>query len=205
MRERRVFIAGGGNSAGQAAIHLAKYAAVRDDAGPRPRTRARACPSTSSATIGARPASASAPTSRSSRRGRGRLEQADAPPTAPAGGSSRSRPRPLRAHRRGAAHRLAARRDVARRMGLRRDRERTSSSRAGSDRHGRSTRPPMLLESSVPGVFAVGDVRHRSIKRVASAVGEGSRLHRARPRVPRAGHLTVSPRVGAHSGSRVSS
>jgi thioredoxin reductase (NADPH) len=35
-------------------------------------------------------------------------------------------------------------------------------------------RPPRLLETSLPGVFAAGDVRHRSIKRVASAVGEGS-------------------------------
>ncbi|HEY7432290.1 MAG TPA: FAD-dependent oxidoreductase [Streptosporangiaceae bacterium] len=35
-------------------------------------------------------------------------------------------------------------------------------------------RPPLLLETSVPGVFAAGDVRHRSIKRVASAVGEGA-------------------------------
>jgi thioredoxin reductase (NADPH) len=35
-------------------------------------------------------------------------------------------------------------------------------------------RPPMLFESSMPGVFAVGDVRHGSIKRVAAAVGEGS-------------------------------
>ncbi len=35
-------------------------------------------------------------------------------------------------------------------------------------------RPPMLLETSMPGVFAAGDVRHRSVKRVASAVGEGS-------------------------------
>ena len=34
--------------------------------------------------------------------------------------------------------------------------------------------PPLLLETSMPGVFAIGDVRHRSIKRVASAVGEGS-------------------------------
>ena len=33
---------------------------------------------------------------------------------------------------------------------------------------------PMLLETSMPGVFAAGDVRHRSVKRVASAVGEGS-------------------------------
>jgi thioredoxin reductase (NADPH) len=35
-------------------------------------------------------------------------------------------------------------------------------------------RPPLMLETSVPGVFAVGDVRERSVKRVASAVGEGS-------------------------------
>jgi len=35
-------------------------------------------------------------------------------------------------------------------------------------------RRPHLLEASVPGVFAAGDVRHGSIKRVASAVGEGS-------------------------------
>lgn len=36
------------------------------------------------------------------------------------------------------------------------------------------TRAPHLLETNVPGVFAVGDVRSGSIKRVASAVGEGS-------------------------------
>ncbi len=36
------------------------------------------------------------------------------------------------------------------------------------------TRPPFLLETSRPGVFAVGDVRAGNIKRVASAVGEGS-------------------------------
>ncbi|HET9087427.1 MAG TPA: FAD-dependent oxidoreductase [Acidobacteriaceae bacterium] len=35
-------------------------------------------------------------------------------------------------------------------------------------------RPPYLLETSVPGVFVAGDVRHGSTKRVASAVGEGS-------------------------------
>jgi thioredoxin reductase (NADPH) len=35
-------------------------------------------------------------------------------------------------------------------------------------------RDPGLLETSVPGIFAVGDVRHGSIKRVASGVGEGS-------------------------------
>jgi thioredoxin reductase (NADPH) len=35
-------------------------------------------------------------------------------------------------------------------------------------------RDPFLLESSVPGIFVVGDVRHGSVKRVASGVGEGS-------------------------------
>jgi thioredoxin reductase (NADPH) len=48
---------------------------------------------------------------------------------------------------------------------------------AGPDvrEHGWSLeREPLALESSVPGVFVAGDVRARSIKRVASAVGEGS-------------------------------
>ena len=35
-------------------------------------------------------------------------------------------------------------------------------------------RDPFLLETNVPGLFAVGDVRHGSVKRVASGVGEGS-------------------------------
>ena len=35
-------------------------------------------------------------------------------------------------------------------------------------------RDPYLLESSLPGVFAAGDVRHQSVKRIASAVGEGA-------------------------------
>ena len=44
------------------------------------------------------------------------------------------------------------------------------------------TRMPFPMETSVPGVFAVGDVRYGSVKRVATAVGEGaiavSYLHR---------------------------
>jgi len=35
-------------------------------------------------------------------------------------------------------------------------------------------RPPSWLETSIPGVFAAGDIRHGSVKRVAAAVGEGS-------------------------------
>jgi len=38
----------------------------------------------------------------------------------------------------------------------------------------RPARDPYHLESSVPGVFAAGDVRSDSVKRVASAVGEGA-------------------------------
>ena len=35
-------------------------------------------------------------------------------------------------------------------------------------------RPPFLLETNVPRIFAAGDVRHGSTKRVATSVGEGS-------------------------------
>jgi thioredoxin reductase (NADPH) len=35
-------------------------------------------------------------------------------------------------------------------------------------------RPPAVLETSMPGVFAAGDIRRGSVKRVAAAVGEGS-------------------------------
>jgi thioredoxin reductase (NADPH) len=49
-------------------------------------------------------------------------------------------------------------------------------------------RAPYLLETSVPGVFAAGDVRQRSVKRIASAVGEGSMavqfVHQYLSRVP---------------------
>ncbi|WP_207956175.1 FAD-dependent oxidoreductase [Rubrobacter marinus] len=48
-------------------------------------------------------------------------------------------------------------------------------SRYGLPRRGwHVERPPLLMETSMQGVFAVGDVRHGSVKRVASAVGEGS-------------------------------
>jgi len=44
-------------------------------------------------------------------------------------------------------------------------------------------RDPLPFETSVPGVFAAGDVRHDSMKRVAAAVGEGAgavrSVHRA--------------------------
>ena len=76
-------------------------------------------------------------------------------------------------HRRVAAHRLA-------RAATSSATTRGSSSPATScwvpdrPRGGRSTAPPFALETSVPGVFAAGDVRLDSMKRVASAVGEGA-------------------------------
>jgi thioredoxin reductase (NADPH) len=47
-------------------------------------------------------------------------------------------------------------------------------SRPAEPARARLSRDPYLLETSVPGVFAAGDVRSGSVKRVASAVGEGS-------------------------------
>jgi thioredoxin reductase (NADPH) len=46
--------------------------------------------------------------------------------------------------------------------------------RTGGDVAWTLERPPHMFETSVPGIFAVGDVRSNSVKRVASAVGEGS-------------------------------
>ncbi len=46
--------------------------------------------------------------------------------------------------------------------------------RVGGELAGRSDHRPGLLETDLPGVYAVGDVRASSVKRVASAVGEGS-------------------------------
>ena len=40
--------------------------------------------------------------------------------------------------------------------------------------HWTGDRPPLPHETSLPGVFAAGDVRRGSVKRVASAVGEGA-------------------------------
>jgi hypothetical protein len=71
-------------------------------------------------------------------------------------------------------------------------------------------RDPYLLETSVPGIFACGDVRFSPVKRVASAVGEGAwpspsspvpaarRSGRRSSPIPRRG-LSRSGALGAHS------
>jgi thioredoxin reductase len=45
-------------------------------------------------------------------------------------------------------------------------------------------RHPFPLETSLPGVFSAGDVRHNSIKRVSSSVGERQHGHRFYPSIP---------------------
>jgi thioredoxin reductase (NADPH) len=64
-------------------------------------------------------------------------------------------------------------------------------------------RPPMLLETSMPGVFAAGDVRHGSVKRVAAAVGEGSvavgAVHQYLAEVAARGARTKEPAQNAGS------
>ena len=62
----------------------------------------------------------------------------------------------------------------ARRARLRRSPAPTWSSTASARRGWTLDRPPYHLETSVPGVFVAGDVRAESVKRVASAVGEGA-------------------------------
>ena len=49
-----------------------------------------------------------------------------------------------------------------------------TGSDAGVDPHWHEGRPPQPYETTIPGLFAIGDVRSGSVKRVASAVGEGS-------------------------------
>ncbi len=51
---------------------------------------------------------------------------------------------------------------------------RAKSSTPSTRRWDGMERGPYLLETNLPGVFAAGDVRSGSVKRVASAVGEGS-------------------------------
>ena len=77
--------------------------------------------------------------------------------------------RPLHLYRGRRSDRPAAGRDRARRAGL-------CAHRLGHARNRRlEPRPrPYLLETSVPGIFACGDVRFGPVKRVAAAVGEGS-------------------------------
>ena len=171
MAGREVFVVGGANSAGQAALHLARYArqvtlVVRADSlrAGMSEYLVRQVEATDNIEVRLR-------TEVVGGGGDGRLEHLVLRDLTVGPRARRSRPHGLvPADRRPAPHRLAARR---RSSGT----GRASSSPAptsADDRPWPLERPRFLLETSMPGVFAAGDVRHGSVKRVASAVGEGS-------------------------------
>jgi thioredoxin reductase (NADPH) len=170
---QQVFVVGGGNSAGQAAVHLAEYAAtvtilVRGAAlgATMSDYLVKKIEATPNITVRMR-------TQVVDGQGRGRLEELT-----------------LRDRDRGTTETVAA----AALFVLIGGEPRTDwlQGVVACDRHGYvltgrdlpaddgqppqwpATRPPLFLETSLPGVFAAGDVRHRSVKRVASAVGEGA-------------------------------
>ena len=62
-------------------------------------------------------------------------------------------------------------------------RTRLALTAADAPANGSAVRPPQSFETNIAGIFAVGDVRCGSVKRVAAAVGEGSacvqQVHRA--------------------------
>ena len=86
--------------------------------------------------------------------------------------------RGVRVHRHQAAKRLASRRRAARRQGVRDHRQGSARPTPAYARIWKERREPMALETSVPGVFAAGDIRAGAMNRVASAVGEGSMVVR---------------------------
>ena len=170
----QVFVVGGANSAGQAALYFSGFAEHGHDPLPRDRPRRRHVPVPHRAHrrraqhLGAAP-------HRRHRVPRRRVADASSrwPTARPAPRSALARRRGVRLHRSPAEHRVAGGRRGARRPGLHLHGPRPAGTRTCA-RAGREKRPPLLLESSLPGVFVAGDVRHQSIKRVAAAVGDGS-------------------------------
>ena len=164
-----VVVVGGGNSAGQAAIHLARFARVGDHPGAArgargdhvvvPDRRDRVQPADhGAALLGGRSTVAAT----------GAWSGSGVRDTSTGAESTRELPRAVPAARRRAALRLAAAVAGARRARLRADRARHPDPRWVDGL------PPANLETTVPGVFAAGDIRAGSMKRVASASGEGA-------------------------------
>ena len=195
MRGRNVFVAGGGNSAGQAALHLAKWAnqvtilvrtdsladsmsdyLIREiDAAPNVDVcyRVQAVGGTGTGT--------------------GHLQSLMLADTA--SGATRTVPADALFVLIGAQPRTDWLGDLV-------ARDRWGFILTGpdlpADTRWPSGRPPLLLETSLPGVFAAGDARRGSVKRAASAVGEGAAtiplVHRYLARPPaRRGPVTSAP------------
>jgi thioredoxin reductase (NADPH) len=172
LRGQPVYVAGGGNSAGQAAVHLARYAArvtvlVRGEslAASMSAYLIAELERTPNLEVRLRTRVAAAD-------GAGRLERltlahtgAGATETLPAAalfvliGAAPHTAWAAPALARDAQGYLLTGRDLA---------------GGGLPTGWPLARPPLPLETSLPGVFAAGDARARSVKRVASAVGEGA-------------------------------
>jgi thioredoxin reductase (NADPH) len=170
MTGRNVFVVGGGNSAGQAAMHLAKWAAqvtvlVRGD------SLAQSMSDYLIREIDTAPnVNVVHQVQVADGKGTGHLESlvlADR-----ASGTRREVPAD-------ALFLLIGSQPRAEWLGGGMARDQWGFILTGPDLPGDATgwpvgRPPLPLETSLPGVFAAGDVRHGSVKRVASAVGEGA-------------------------------
>jgi thioredoxin reductase (NADPH) len=173
MKDRHVFVVGGANSAGQAALHLARYAAQVTML-----VRGRSLVDSMSEYLIREIESAPNITVRrgiavTGGAGQGRLEHLTLTDTASGAAETVAA---------GALFVLIGAEPRTQWLPSAVRRDPSGFVLTGTDllRDGRVPEPwplprqPMLLESSLPGVFAAGDVRHGSVKRVASAVGEGS-------------------------------
>jgi thioredoxin reductase len=171
MRGRNVFVAGGANSAGQAALHLAKWA-KKVTILVRAPSLAASMSDYLIRQIGATPnIEVCYHMQVAGGTGTGHLESLVLQDTA--SGARRSIPADALFVLIGAQPRTQW-------LGETVARDRQGFIRTGPDlpasTHARwpSGGPPLPLETSLPGVFAAGDVRQESVKRVAAAVGEGA-------------------------------
>ena len=211
MRGRNVFVAGGGNSAGQAALYLAKWA-DRVTVLVRAKSLADSMSDYLIRQIGSAPnVDVCYRAQVADGTGAGQLESLVLQDTA--SGARRSVPADALFVLIGAQPRTQWLGDSV-------ARDQRGFILTGPDLPGGTNarwppgHPPLPLETSLPGVFAAGDVRQGSVKRVASAVGEGAAaiplVHRylqttaATPsrRGPATPSLTSTPRTGTHPATR---
>ena len=173
MRGRNVFVAGGGNSAGQAALHLAKWAHQVTILVRAP-SLAASMSDYLIRQIGAAPnidVCYRVQVAGGTGTGTGHLQSLVLEDTA--SGARRTVPADALFVLIGAQPRTQWLGEA-----VARDRQGFIPTGpdlpAGTDVRWPTGRPPLPLETSLPGVFAAGDVRRGSVKRVASAVGEGA-------------------------------